>query len=409
MKKAFSLALLILFTVIVFPQEKTPAAFIDLKPGNGINEGLSVTVSDYFRTQLVNMGRFLIVSRENMEDILTEQQYQISGCTSEECLVQMGKILGVRYMFTGTLGKVGSIFLINIKLLNVETGEIADAESAEASSEEGLLSEIRKISARLSGIEPAEVPEKPPVRIPVEKRAQKVSSKHNFAIVTYGFGRGSTRLNFSNLDNNILKSHLGITGDYSDPLDDIEWRHLLTDYSTPMTLRIGGTFDFKEGKRGFPGFNVEIFYQKAEINSDYSQETYIDGYNVGSTDFAGRPYLAISQLAVDAQILYYIRAVSFLSLFAGAGFGLTMNSWSSEYLMGYTTGSGDFEGPVSGYNYGFMVHMPAGFMFDIYGIVFTAEIGFWATLFTFTRGISNEKDTADMLVPQLKFGIGGKF
>ncbi|MCK5598409.1 hypothetical protein KAI78_02195 [bacterium] len=406
-----SILLLCLFSLlIVFADNKIPAAFIDLQEGNAVNKGLVLTISDYFRTQLVNRGKYLIVSRESMEDILKEQQYQISGCTSQECLVQMGKVLGVRSMFVGTLGKVGSIFLLNIKLISVETGEIIEATSAEAASEEALLEKIRHMADELSGIETAPAFMTSPITAAPKKATTGDVPKfkgHNFLIFTYGIGGGSMRLNFSNTNDEILKSHLGITGTFSDPFDNIEWRHLKADISLPLSLKIGGVFAF-EGKKGYPGLTVEIFYQNMDI---IAQETavYVNGYDVGTTVFVYDSYFSIGMLAVDVQIVYYYEMAKAVSIYGGAGFGMTMNMWRSDHILGYTTGSGSFESPVSGYSTGLMVHLPLGIMAEIGQFKLMVEWGFWATLFTFTRNVEDEEDTADILVPLLKFGVGAKF
>ena len=109
---------LFLLSVVVFPEDtgkKVAAAVIDFQAKEGISENLASTISDYFRTQLFNTNKYIMVTRESMDLILKEQNFQVSGCTSQECVVQMGQMLGVSKVFTGTLGTVGSIYLLNIK------------------------------------------------------------------------------------------------------------------------------------------------------------------------------------------------------------------------------------------------------------------------------------------------------
>ena len=43
-----------------------------------------------------------------MEDILKEQGFQQTGCTSDECVVEVGKIIGVQQMVGGSISKVGN-------------------------------------------------------------------------------------------------------------------------------------------------------------------------------------------------------------------------------------------------------------------------------------------------------------
>ena len=129
------------------------AAVLDLDAKEGVSAGVVSTVTDYLRTQLVKTNKFNIVTRENMESILKEQQFQLSGCTSQECIVQMGQLLGVRNMFTGSIGKVGSIYIINLKLINVQSGKIDKADAEEAYSEDQLLLATRNLASKMAGLQ----------------------------------------------------------------------------------------------------------------------------------------------------------------------------------------------------------------------------------------------------------------
>ncbi len=149
--------------ILLSAEDRTPVAVIDLIEKSGVSKDTADMISDYLRTQLVNEEKFIVVSRDNMNAILTEQNFQAAACDTEECMVQAGKLLGVTMLFTGTLGKVGTLFLLNLKMLNVETGEIAKAVSEETKNEEGLLEAVKKIVAEISGkdYKPAASPSMP--------------------------------------------------------------------------------------------------------------------------------------------------------------------------------------------------------------------------------------------------------
>jgi len=87
-------------TFSLYAQEQKPTASVwDLEAKEGVSSGIASTLSDYLRTQLVNTEKFIVVTRKNMEQILNEQQFQSSGCTSRECIVQVGQLPGVRKIF----------------------------------------------------------------------------------------------------------------------------------------------------------------------------------------------------------------------------------------------------------------------------------------------------------------------
>ncbi len=43
-----------------------------------------------------------------MQQILLEQDFQLTGYTSDECVVEIGQLLGAHFMLAGSIGKVGS-------------------------------------------------------------------------------------------------------------------------------------------------------------------------------------------------------------------------------------------------------------------------------------------------------------
>ena len=84
-------------------------AILDLE-GRGISEMEAQTLTDRMRSELVNTGAVTIVERSQMQEILEEQGFQQTGCTSDECAVEVGKLLGVQNMITGSIGKIGTSY-----------------------------------------------------------------------------------------------------------------------------------------------------------------------------------------------------------------------------------------------------------------------------------------------------------
>ncbi|MBF0433628.1 MAG: hypothetical protein HQK83_20280, partial [Fibrobacteria bacterium] len=60
-----------------------------------IDEGTSNVITDRLRTELFKTGSFTVLERDKMKEILEEQKFQVSGCISSECLVEIGQLLGV--------------------------------------------------------------------------------------------------------------------------------------------------------------------------------------------------------------------------------------------------------------------------------------------------------------------------
>jgi len=134
--------------------QKTTAAVMDLEAKEGVSAGVAASLSDYLRVQLINTQKFDIVTRENMEEVLKEQKFQLSGCTSRECVVQVGQLLGVRRMFAGVITKIGATYVVTLKIIDVESGKIGKAETEECAKceEDALLVSMRNIANKIAGL-----------------------------------------------------------------------------------------------------------------------------------------------------------------------------------------------------------------------------------------------------------------
>ena len=112
--------------------------------GKNVSAMDAAIVSDFLRTELVRTRAFKVLDRQNMEKVLEEQSFQLMGCTTEECAVQMGKILNVTYMIVGTFSKFLETYYINVNVIDVETGQIVGAEAVECASGRELPAAAKK-------------------------------------------------------------------------------------------------------------------------------------------------------------------------------------------------------------------------------------------------------------------------
>ncbi|MBF0431285.1 MAG: DUF2380 domain-containing protein [Fibrobacteria bacterium] len=122
--------LLVLFSAYLFAQKEFSLAVYDLKT-DGIDSSKVRTITDKLRAELVKTGAFRVMERGEMEAIFAEQKFQASGiCDKDDKLVEMGRLLGVEKIVTGSVGEFNkNFFVMNVKMIDVETGEIVKEES----------------------------------------------------------------------------------------------------------------------------------------------------------------------------------------------------------------------------------------------------------------------------------------
>jgi TolB-like protein len=187
MPKLMVIALMGLFLLTKsYSQNEVSVAVIPLK-ASGILKDEVELLEDRIRHYLVEFRTFKVIDKENMEEILKEQGFQLSGCTSDECIVQIGKILGVQKIISGSIGKFGNLYSMNVRLTSVESAEIESSTIYDhAGSREMLLIEgTKKVVNELLGKVP--YPDIDPNKINYQTlglsiRDTTVDELHNFSL-----------------------------------------------------------------------------------------------------------------------------------------------------------------------------------------------------------------------------------
>ena len=135
---SIALSLLMIFIGFIpprlsFAQEKDlyTIAVLDLV-ANGISESEARSLSEFLRGQITraatsdefrNRSGFVykVLERSQMDKILDEFDYQSTGCTDEECAVELGKMLNAERIVIGSVGLVGQTYTISVRIVDIET------------------------------------------------------------------------------------------------------------------------------------------------------------------------------------------------------------------------------------------------------------------------------------------------
>lgn len=123
--------------------------------GRGISQLESKTLTDRLMSEMVNTDAVIMVERNQMDEILSEQGFQQSGCTSSECAAEVGALLGVQNMVSGSFGKLGNSYTIDAKMFSVETGAtIRTVSKTYKGAVDNLLTVIEVVAWEIVGLTP---------------------------------------------------------------------------------------------------------------------------------------------------------------------------------------------------------------------------------------------------------------
>jgi hypothetical protein len=102
------------------PDNSTIAVLSILSPSRDISE----YIVDELEYQLVNSSKFAIVDRRRLDQIRTEQNFQMSEDVDDNSAISIGNMLGASIVLTGNIGNIGTTQVLNVKALDVKTARI---------------------------------------------------------------------------------------------------------------------------------------------------------------------------------------------------------------------------------------------------------------------------------------------
>ncbi len=140
------------FVLKVAP-EGTKAAVVDLKP-HGVDGAIAQNLTELLTLELKKFEGLGVISREEIKTMLRFQAEKSAlSCDDDtSCLVEIGGALGVDYLVTGSVGKLGDSFVVTLKLMDVHRATVASrvSESVRADAAE-LAFTLRFATWRLLG------------------------------------------------------------------------------------------------------------------------------------------------------------------------------------------------------------------------------------------------------------------
>ncbi|MDR2943153.1 MAG: penicillin-binding protein activator LpoB [Treponema sp.] len=139
--------------------QKTVIAIINF---SSPTRDFSEHVIEELTNELLETGRLTLVDRRNLNRIREELNLSLSGDVSDESALSIGKMLGARFIISGTLTKMETYHRFRTKIVNVETGVIqrqitfdlqTDAQAASLLNIKRPTSNVRDnwISGELTG------------------------------------------------------------------------------------------------------------------------------------------------------------------------------------------------------------------------------------------------------------------
>jgi len=310
--------IILLFIVgCVFAREYI--AIIDFE-GIGVTEDEARALTQRLTSEMISLEVYQLVERSEMKQLLDEQKFQYSGCVDTKCAVEIGKMIGAKYMVVGSISKIDDIYTIDTRLINVESSEAyaSGQYTSQESLSNVLVNGMKSIAYQLCDIEE----DAPTISI--------INFSHSNNKRTFGFSLGGGGFNTEECqkcENSPFS--MAIYFNFNRPLKNLQLEFsTITDFGIQFNTEITSSSDYSRASSESPRMpsyfgiliNKHFFIQKFNY--------YLGGgYSIHSNPIPNRERLGL-HTGINLQLL----SISSMDLYFGGNMGCSIINNSNPIL-----------------------------------------------------------------------------
>lgn len=174
-------------------ENKTSLAVIEFSNLDGSNSLFGQFFAEKLISQLFETKKFKVVERNLLNKVLEEYKLSQAGITSPDFAEQLGKLLGVEAIISGTITDVGEAFDVNSRIIDTKDGSLLSAATVLITKDELVMKLINRDLPDQKKETPEPAPEMPQtpsrafnsaievdihVNVQLEALAERVKNKH---------------------------------------------------------------------------------------------------------------------------------------------------------------------------------------------------------------------------------------
>jgi TolB-like protein len=123
-------------TTSLAQNQKSKIAVIEFSDLRGNISEFGQYLAEELITRLYLTNKFDVIERQLLQKVIAEHKLNLSGMVDENSAIELGKLLGVEAIASGTITDLGSYVKVNARLISTTTGKIFSAASVKIFKDE---------------------------------------------------------------------------------------------------------------------------------------------------------------------------------------------------------------------------------------------------------------------------------
>ena len=140
----------IAFTLQAQNEKLRVAVFDPTSSGTSIDEGTKVAVREIISSTFVNTGKYNIVERSLLQQVMKEQAFSNSDVVDESQATELGRLAGANKVVLSVVTLVGGRNMLSVKTIDVKTATV-DKQKTRVVSSNDLLDAVESLTLDMLG------------------------------------------------------------------------------------------------------------------------------------------------------------------------------------------------------------------------------------------------------------------
>jgi hypothetical protein len=200
------ITILCLWSSLLSQDGKLAVSILDFT-GEDVSDKLLRACYQKLETSLIESNQYTVIAKNQREEILKEMKFQNSGVCDEECAVEIGQLVGAEYLMLGDIIGFADLYQINIKIVNIEKGDVVEKVTKEIQGNlsdllNGMAESSREITRRIVSGGGQIIPQQPGMAITQKKYGSIIieSTPSGATVLIDNVKKGSTPLELKNIE-----------------------------------------------------------------------------------------------------------------------------------------------------------------------------------------------------------------
>ena len=201
--------------ILVHPFENT---------GNKEYSWISAGMTDTVISDLTRIQNISVVSNQDRRKILEEMKFIFSGLVEEDKMIKLGKLTGANVIFTGSYLVSGSRIRVYARLINVETGKVANSTKIDGTLKDIFDLQDKVVFTLMGNVEKITIADIKPVTL-TEQDKKKIEEKPKTSATAYEWYAKGLEVQATDPKKALtnFKKALDIDANYTDALIQAGW------------------------------------------------------------------------------------------------------------------------------------------------------------------------------------------